>query len=536
MNMVKIAKLNRGFILLFILAIGFFLRFYQISGQSFWRNEIHTLISSSQNSIGEIFSERLERGHSPLYFIFIHFWIKAFGVNELTLRLPSVLFGCFSLVIVYFLAKELFDRKTALFVLLLQSMCAIDVIYAQEARMYTFVGFFALLSNLYLIQYLKAAEARRAIITKRLYLVFSIFCVLLSLSGFLVILPQLLYLLTLIKKNNTKARGILPYLACALILSLFFVLLAAGKKELLGSNYPADLTAALRFLACFTPFALGERIFGNTILGNCALIVYLVAIGFAFIFFYKKNRGSLRRLVLFNVLTPPLILILITYTFTKILIPRYIFFISPYLSVIIAYSLLVFFKNKFKYFVILPLALINLVPLRYYYNEHVKPDWRGVVNFVSSSFRNFDIISFYPEGYCLELEYYNKGKNNIFYVPDPGKLEILEFVSRPNSLVLAFKLKKGSDADLGYLSRYRVLGESTVPSGNYTGGYIYELPVNRDNLAVIYPDIGNNAMIPGTISKFFSGSRERIFFKGWMMLRDDIKVVVFFNQSIPDNI
>ncbi len=48
-----------------------------------------------------------------LYFYMVMPFIAALGINEFAVRLPSALFGIGTVLLVYFLAKELFNQKGA---------------------------------------------------------------------------------------------------------------------------------------------------------------------------------------------------------------------------------------------------------------------------------------------------------------------------------------------------------------------------------------------------------------------------------------
>jgi uncharacterized membrane protein len=75
--------------------------------------------------------------HLPGYFYFMHFWIKAFGISEWALRLPSALFGVLSVVVFFFLGSRLFDPSVGFLGALLMAAMPDQVYYSQEARMYS---------------------------------------------------------------------------------------------------------------------------------------------------------------------------------------------------------------------------------------------------------------------------------------------------------------------------------------------------------------------------------------------------------------
>ena len=50
----------------------------------------------------------------PLYYICLHTWMKFFGTSEVAIRSLSFLFFLGTAITVFFIAKHLWDKKTAL--------------------------------------------------------------------------------------------------------------------------------------------------------------------------------------------------------------------------------------------------------------------------------------------------------------------------------------------------------------------------------------------------------------------------------------
>jgi len=51
--------------------------------------------------------------HPPLYSIFLHYW-RFFGDTEFILRLSSVIFGVASVIVLFFMARQIFNYKVGL--------------------------------------------------------------------------------------------------------------------------------------------------------------------------------------------------------------------------------------------------------------------------------------------------------------------------------------------------------------------------------------------------------------------------------------
>jgi uncharacterized membrane protein len=81
----------------------------------------------------------IEDAHlTPLYFVLVRLWASVFGDSVAAIRSFSALCGCLLLPVTYGLAIELFQRRqVAMVATALVAVSPIQLIYAQEARMYS---------------------------------------------------------------------------------------------------------------------------------------------------------------------------------------------------------------------------------------------------------------------------------------------------------------------------------------------------------------------------------------------------------------
>src|SRR3972149_482452 len=86
--------------LIAILAIGGWLRFYQLDSESMSLDEVYS-VRLSENSIQGILTGIKADAHPPLYFILLHFWIAFFGNESSIVRSFSVFWGMVSILLVY---------------------------------------------------------------------------------------------------------------------------------------------------------------------------------------------------------------------------------------------------------------------------------------------------------------------------------------------------------------------------------------------------------------------------------------------------
>ncbi|MGE0126714.1 MAG: glycosyltransferase family 39 protein [Blastocatellales bacterium] len=145
-----------------ILLAGLLLRLPNLN-ESLWNDEIWStnVLIGNLKALQNVILEDL---HPPFYQVFMFGWTQLFGDSELSVRMPPLLFGLASIFLVYVLAAKIADglagRKTALLASFLMAVSPVHMWYSQEARSYSSLLFFLLLS---LVAYLKLKEpdARR---------------------------------------------------------------------------------------------------------------------------------------------------------------------------------------------------------------------------------------------------------------------------------------------------------------------------------------------------------------------------------------
>ncbi len=106
---------------------------------------------------------RLDPGKPVLYHLALHWFSRAFGASETSLRAMSVLFGLASVALTYPLADELFGSATALTAVLIWAFNPLAILFAQWARMYSMFIAFTLAHLLLMAKVRRAPTAARTI-------------------------------------------------------------------------------------------------------------------------------------------------------------------------------------------------------------------------------------------------------------------------------------------------------------------------------------------------------------------------------------
>lgn len=158
------------FLIIVLLVVGTFFRFFNLSGKVYWHDEIYTSLRVSGYTAAEvkqrIFNEpiisqesfakfqrpNLEKGlgdtinslaiedpqHPPLYYIITRFWVGIFGNSVAAIRSLSAVISLLAFPCVYWLCRELFNVPLSVpfLAIALMAVSPIHLVLAQEAQAY----------------------------------------------------------------------------------------------------------------------------------------------------------------------------------------------------------------------------------------------------------------------------------------------------------------------------------------------------------------------------------------------------------------
>jgi uncharacterized membrane protein len=146
-----------NFLLLTLLVIAFFLRFFRLGFESFWMDEIYVMNEADphQPLSTLFFYLKCCDQHPPLYYLASRCVFFLFGQSEVSARLLSALAGVAGVWAMYLLGKEILNKRLGLLAAALTCVNHFCLHYSREARGYSFVFLFAALSLLWLFRLIK---------------------------------------------------------------------------------------------------------------------------------------------------------------------------------------------------------------------------------------------------------------------------------------------------------------------------------------------------------------------------------------------
>lgn len=134
-----------GLFLLVVIAASAYLRTRYISGQ-FWIDEAITTGIAS-HPLSQIPGILRHDGSPPLFYVLLHFWIRAFGASESATHALPLLCGLLTIPVGLWAGWSLFGRRAGFIAAILFASNAWLTQYAQETRMYELMALLGLVAT-----------------------------------------------------------------------------------------------------------------------------------------------------------------------------------------------------------------------------------------------------------------------------------------------------------------------------------------------------------------------------------------------------
>lgn len=367
------------------LILGLLLRVVNLD-QSLWLDESIGALVAKNMSYWDIMTKfSIADNHPPLYYITLKAWTLIFGLGEVALRMPSVIFGFLIIYLVYLITRNKWAT-------LLTSTAPLLIYYSQEARMYIMAAFFVTLA-IYLYQ-------------KSKFMLLSVVLPILMFTDYVPIFSLPIFLLhSLLTRKNVKAV-VFSYIPLAIVgflwLPTFIAQIETGRnmvsylpewKNLAGG---ATLKNAILF-------------WNKMLLGRISFYpknIYYALIGLSSLIFvypllksFKKD--NLLYLMWFGL--PVVLGFLVSFYF-----PAFNYF--RFIYVIPAFYILVS-QTKTQLLLVLMLV-VNLIGCGIYIFDKTqhRENWKEAVAFVESNLADDEgVVLNYPEPFS-PYQWYTKDK------------------------------------------------------------------------------------------------------------------------------
>ena len=470
-----------------ILAIGSILRLISLN-QSLWLDEGINIVAAQKFSfVGMITQYAQADFHPPGHFAIIWIWGRLFGFSEVSMRMPSVIFGVLAIFLVYLIGRKLVSREVGLISALLFAINPLHIFYSQDARMYSLATLAVAVNIFLLIKIIKEEKINLG------FLVISNIAVLMSDYIAYFIFPAQLIFLLLIKKRGIIKKWIM---AMAGALTVFVLWLPVFLNQLNAGASASSALPTWKFVVggfdlktlplTFVKFIIGrisltdKVIYAAVLLPICSLFIFLIWKSI------KQLDNFSRKLLMAWLIIPPIVA-----TIVSLMIPVYsyfrVLFIVPGFVILVATGILSF-KNQLKYVFLVSVVLIEVFcALIYLLNPvYQREDWKGLVKFLYG--QRPSIILFESSGTLPPFDYYAKGSLNAkgaltdFPAKDESSVSDLgNLLNGEKEVYLVDYLVRISDPNRLVAKKLINLGFKEVDIKNFNGvGFVYHYVKNSE--------------------------------------------------------
>ena len=183
-----------------VVAVAAGLRMFRLDAP-LWFDEIWMLLDSVRTPISDQVRTFASDNNHPLYSVLATACTRVLGESAWTLRLPAATFGVASVAATYVLARDRLGARTALVAAAIIAVSSHEIWFSQNARAYTGLLLFTLLSSHYFLRALQTG-ARRDWVAHGVTLAV---CVMLHLTGVFVAVGQVVVWLVAVFRHRVSA-------------------------------------------------------------------------------------------------------------------------------------------------------------------------------------------------------------------------------------------------------------------------------------------------------------------------------------------
>lgn len=393
-----------------ITLVAIVLRLFRLKSESYWVDEIVSVTIVMSNTPYELLvSVPGNDPHPPFYYLLLSAWTAIFGTTELATRLLSALVGVATVVVLYGVGRQLFDREVGAIAALLVAVSPFHIWYSQEVRMYNLLALLTALSFYWFGRIQMRRPSDKAGTRDDIgYVVSTVLLGYTHVFGLFVILAQNVYVFsrpvirTVPRSRLTLRRwialeGIIALLLAPWLVRLFRRMMAAHSGETTNVSWiplPTAETIGQVFAAYLGGYLFDESlpILVSLIVAGCLLLALSSDRGAASDTDRQDTSINSVYIVVLWFVVPILVPIALSHVITPIFVDRYSIGASLAFFILIAKGVRTFSFPPLRY-VVVGLLLVGLVlPLPTYYQDDQKEQWREAATNVEPNVDDDDVV------------------------------------------------------------------------------------------------------------------------------------------------
>ena len=284
--------------LVIIVLLALALRLVNLGERSLWYDEAFTVLMADagwdamlQGTLGTAAHQGAAEAHPLLFYVTLNGWMQVSGQSPFAVRLWSVVLGMATVVVVYLIARDLFNQHVATLAGGIAAVAPFHVQYSQETRMYIMLGLFSMLATWCFVRGWQAGSTRRGWIW---WILFGVMASLAmysqQLASFYLIALALIPVMA--RRRDMIIRVFVGGIIALVIYFPWLVNLPSqlGKMRSLIWLEPANLARPLRTLQAFMVVNLDipPTLFMATLTTALVIIVLMIV---QIVFYVRRRRA-----------------------------------------------------------------------------------------------------------------------------------------------------------------------------------------------------------------------------------------------------
>lgn len=381
---------------LFFILLGFVLKGLFLGSNSLGGDEPFS-VYHSQQSLDQLFAIFRSENNPPLHFLLLHYWIKFFGISEIAVRIPSLIFSAFTVLFIYRIGLRFFNLRVAVIASVLFTFSNYQVLYAHEARAYALMGFLTAVSMFYYLEIIHSKSRN----TWKLFwfLLANTLLIYTHFFGFFILFIQFFFILFQWRLLKAYYRFLILFVLVMLITySPYLWMILNRFSSAAGGTWvtpPSGINALYEMLRAFSNAPV-TAVF--TLAGMLVGLVFLII---------KRRQNPSRiatRLILCWFYIPFLFMFVISF-WIPMFLDRYLMFISIGFPLVVAVSTYFILQNP-KLRLLIPALICLLFIVTVKPNKTNKREVRETVQLVKQLENNETLVLVAPVHFSLNFIYY----------------------------------------------------------------------------------------------------------------------------------
>jgi 4-amino-4-deoxy-L-arabinose transferase-like glycosyltransferase len=368
--------------LLALIIVGALLRFWDITGNSYWIDELYSAARAMpEKNIIDVYYWGPEP-HPPAHYILLWASYNIFGYHEILGKLISAIAGTLCIPAIYYLGKTMFSKEVGLYSACLLTFTPALIYYSQEARSYELMVLFSILSSYFFF----LLQEKKKIILAIIYIGVTIFLINLHFFGIWIFAAQVLFVVIYLTKSFKKEELLFYFLTFGIIASSYIPLLSQmAQAASKGDTWIQSVEITTYILEAFSAY------FGNENMFRSYQVVEITLLGISFFLLFTL---SFVKLAINKKLSPTFIYISLVFFFVfvaSLLMGAYLapMFNNrnslpalPFIILVIAWGIhSIKIKKDYGLFFLIAVLIISNIN---FYNNFEREDWRGAMQKAST--------------------------------------------------------------------------------------------------------------------------------------------------------